>query len=148
MNPQGGDGLTLRICPAMAPEEARLLHPLQLAYLGDTVWDMLTRTELLGKGLKLTHMHREAVASVNAAAQAAALGRISGALTEPEADIVRRGRNAHAHHPAPRHQDPADYVAATGLEALMGYLLLTGEEERAQSLFLLSRHENGGKEHA
>lgn len=125
----------------MSPEAARLLNPLQLAHIGDTVWEMLIRTRLVYRGRSVRHMHQDAVAGVNAAAQAKALGRMADVLLEAEQDIVRRGRNSHARHPAPRHQDPADYQAATGLEALMGYLYLTGQDERIRTLFDLSQRE-------
>ena len=62
-------------------------------------------------------------------------------LTEEEADVARRGRNAHAHHAAPKNQDAADYRAATALEALIGYLYLTGQEERLLTLFKHSQED-------
>lgn len=126
----------------MTQEAARLLNPLQLAHIGDTVWEMLVRTRLVYAGRNLRHMHQDAVAGVNAAAQARALGRIAELLSETEQDVVRRGRNSHARHPAPRHQDPADYQAATALEALMGYLYLTGQDERIRTLFDVTQRED------
>ena len=62
-----------------------------------------------------------------------------------EADIARRGRNAHAHHAAPKNQDAADYRAATALEALIGYLYLIGEEDRLLTLF---KHSQEVESHA
>ena len=114
----------------MTQEQARLLSPLQLAYIGDTVWDLLIRSRTLWRGLNVTHMHQEAVRRVNAAAQHAALRRVEALLTPEEAAIVHRGRNAHPKHHAPKNQDPADYAAATGLEALIGYLYLKEDFER------------------
>lgn len=134
--------MTLRESAPMMAEQARLLNPLQLAHLGDTVWELLIRSRLLYRGRNLRHMHQEAVAGVNAAAQSVALRKLEGLLTEPELDIVRRGRNAHARHPAPRHQDPADYQAATALEALMGYLYLIGQEDRLLHLFEITQRED------
>ena len=61
------------------------------------------------------------------------------ALTEEENAIVRRGRNTHAHHAAPRNQTAMDYQAATALEALVGYLYLTGQEARLLELFRKSQ---------
>lgn len=127
--------MSLRESVPMAEEKARLMGPLQLAYMGDTVWDLLIRSRLVFRGLNVRHMHQGAIASVNAAAQAAALRRIEPLLTETEAGVVQRGRNAHAKHPTPKNQDPADYAAATGLEALIGYLYLTGQDERLLALF-------------
>ncbi len=133
--------MTLRESPPMTEDTARLLAPLQLAYIGDTVWDLLIRSRLLYAGKNLRHMHQSAVASVNAHAQALALEQLGPQLTEDEKDIVRRGRNAHAHHPCPRNQDAQDYRAATGLEALIGYLYLTGQEDRLVRLFQQSQED-------
>ncbi len=125
----------------MAEERARLLSPLQLAYIGDTVWDLLIRSRQLWQGLNVRHMHQQAVSLVNAAAQHRALRRVKAELTPEEAAIVHRGRNAHPRHHAPKNQDPADYAAATALEALIGYLYVTGQEERLLRLFRLSQEE-------
>ena len=126
----------------MAPERARLLNPLQLAHLGDAVWTLMIRTALMHRGLNVRHMHRENVASVNAAAQAEALNRVLPELNEAERDIALRGRNTHARHGTPHHQRPEDYQDATALEALMGYLYITGQEERLRRLFAISQEES------
>lgn len=133
--------MSLRESAPMTEEAARLLNPLQLAFIGDTVWDMLVRTRLVYRGRNLRHLHQDAVACVNAAAQAKALKRLESVTSEAEGDILRRGRNAHARHPVPRNQNPADYASATALEALVGYLYLTGQEERLLFLFDLSQQE-------
>ena len=86
-------------------------------------------------------MHKDAVACVNAQAQAAALTRIMPLLTADEQDVVRRGKNVHPHHAAPKNQDPRDYQMATALEALVGYLYITGQEERILCLFAASQEE-------
>jgi ribonuclease-3 family protein len=117
------------------------LSPLQLAYIGDTVWDLMVRTCLLQTGKNLHGMHCAAVARVNAKAQALALGRLNDKLTVEEADMVRRGRNAHSRHGAPKNQDPAAYSQATGLETLIGYLYLSGRYERLQELFKMAQQE-------
>ena len=131
----------MRESPPMDPAAARLLNPLQLAYIGDAVWSLLVRMHHLNAGQNLRHMHDNTVAHVNAAAQAAALNRIAPVLSEEETAVVLRGRNAHPHHAAPRHQHAADYSASTGLEALIGYLYVTGQEERILQLCSLSRKE-------
>jgi ribonuclease-3 family protein len=124
------------------PEAGALqLSPLQLAYIGDTVWDLMVRTNLLHTGKNLHNMHCAAVARVNANAQAQALGRLNEKLTAEEADMVRRGRNAHPRHGAPKNQDPAAYSQATGLETLIGYLYLTGRHERLQELYQIAQPE-------
>lgn len=134
--------MSIRESAPMAPEKARLLNPLQLAYLGDSVWDLLVRSRLLYAGRNVHNMHRAATGSVNAGAQAQALERMAPLLSPEEAEITRRGRNTHARHPAPRNQNPADYQAATALEALVGFLYVTGQEERLLALFQRSQEED------
>ncbi len=120
----------------LSPQRARLLNPVQLAFAGDTVFDLYVRTRLLlVSPTAPKQMHRAAVAQVNCAAQARALLALEPLLTEEEADVCRRGRNAHSR--PPRNADPADYAHATGLEALLGFLYLSGQEERLA--FLLDR---------
>lgn len=123
----------------MEVSRARLLNSLQLAHVGDTVWDLLVRTRLIYQGRNVRNMHKDAVACVNAGAQARAMERILPHLTAEEADVARRGRNAHPHHAAPKNQDAIDYHHATGLEALVGYLYLTGQEARLLELFRISQ---------
>ena len=119
-----------------------MLSPLQLAFVGDSVHALLVRTRLIGDNLRVKDMHLGATRAVNAAAQAKTLARILPLLSDEEAQIVRRGRNAHAHHAAPRHADPADYAQATGLEALAGYLYLSGQMERLRELYSLMNETN------
>lgn len=133
--------MSLREMAPLTEADARMLSPLRLAYMGDTVWELLIRQRLLHSGKSVRHMHQGAVGGVNAAAQAEALRRIEPMLTEAETDVVHRGRNAHARHPAPKHQQQADYQAATGLEALIGYLYLSGQEERLMTLFAHTQEE-------
>lgn len=117
-----------------AKKDPRELNPLQMAYIGDTVHDLFVRSRLLLHPASVGRMHRQAVRMVSAAAQARMLEAIEAELTAQEADIVRRGRNAQAKHAAPKHADPADYSRATGLEALWGYLYITGETKRLGEL--------------
>ncbi len=111
-------------------QEALLLNPLQLAYLGDTVWETMIRYELIRKQMNVHHMHQECVRRVNAQAQARALEKIQNILTEEEAYVVKRGKNAHAHHPAPKSQGIENYAAATGFETLIGFLYATKQDQR------------------
>lgn len=133
--------MELRAGKIMDKSEAKLLNPLQLAYMGDTVWELLIRQELVLKKRNVNHMHHDCVAAVNAKAQADKLEKLLPVLNEEEIDIVRRGRNAHARHPAPKNQHPGDYSGATGFEALFGYLYLTGQEERIHNLCLVIQQE-------
>ena len=123
---------------AFAPADIRGLNPLQMAYVGDTVHDLYVRSMLLSRGMTVGRMHRQAVRMVSAGAQARMLERIEPELTQEEADIARRGRNSQAKHAAPRHADPADYAHATALEALWGYLYLSGQTARLDELMKLA----------
>ena len=123
---------------AFAAADIRGLNPLQMAYVGDTVHDLYVRSMLLSRGMTVGRMHRQAVRMVSAGAQARMLERIEPELTQEEADIARRGRNSQAKHAAPRHADPADYAHATALEALWGYLYLSGQTQRLDELMRLA----------
>ena len=123
---------------AFAPADIRGLNPLQMAYVGDTVHDLYVRSMLLSRGMAVGRMHRQAVRMVSAGAQARMLERIEPELTQEEADIARRGRNSQAKHAAPRHADQADYAHATALEALWGYLYLSGQTQRLDELMKLA----------
>ena len=126
----------------MDERDAALMNPLQLAYMGDAVWEMMVRSRLFFRRKNVRHMHTECVAAVNAAAQASFAERIRPSLKETETAVFLRGRNAHPHHPSPRHQDPADYAEATGFEAVLGYLYATGSFERLRELETLIWNED------
>ena len=126
--------MSLRFEQKMAEKEAFAMNALQLAYLGDCVWDTVVRYRLVLKKLNVRHLHTECVRHVNAGAQAGYLESMISRLNERELDIVRRGRNAHPKHPVPHNQQPEDYAASTGFEALIGYLYLTGQDERIAEL--------------
>lgn len=113
-------------------EHNSLPGSLELAYMGDAVYDLYVRRRLVRRGGRVQNMHREAVSLVCAHAQAEALGRIEGELTEVEAGVVRRARNAHQN--PPRSASPAEYHRATALEALIGYLYLTNQQARMDEL--------------
>lgn len=118
--------------------DVRELNPLQMAYVGDTVHDLYVRSMLLSRGMSVGKMHKQAVRMVSAGAQARMLEAIEPELEADEADAARRGRNAQAKHAAPKHADPADYAHATGLEALWGYLYLSGKTQRLDELIKLA----------
>ena len=105
---------------------------LELAFLGDTIYDFYVRRHLVRRGGRVQQMHRDAAALVCAHAQAEALTRVEELLTEEEAAVARRARNAHQN--PPRNADPAEYHRATSLEALIGYLYLTGRTARIDEL--------------
>ncbi|MBQ6288701.1 MAG: ribonuclease III [Clostridia bacterium] len=126
----------------MDKHEALQLNALQLAYIGDSVWELIVRYKLIMKRYNVRHMHKECVSLVNAHSQAMILQKIQEELDETESEIVRRGRNAHAKHSAPRNQDPDEYAASTGFEALFGYLYLTGQNDRISELVTIIEEVN------
>lgn len=120
---------------AKSPEEVNMLSPLTWAYVGDCVYELYIRTNLVNKTkLKPHKLHIETIKYVKAKAQADILKSIEENLTEKELDIVRRARNSENHH-LPKNADPADYMYATAFEGLIGYLYLTKQDERLKELF-------------
>lgn len=114
--------------------KARQLGALELAYIGDSVYECQVRAKLiLQGGGRMKALHRAAVNLVRASYQAAALKRIEPTLSELEAGVCRRARNAQSGS-MPKHADPADYHAATAFEALVGYLYLSGQNERISEI--------------
>lgn len=113
-----------------------------LAYLGDAVIELLTRKKLVGKGLSSSKaLNREALNFVRASAQAAAMERLLPSLTANEQAVFRRGRNI-GHTNTPKNATVAEYRSATGMEALFGYLYLSGDVARAAELFSLAYQED------
>jgi len=98
------------------------LGPLQLAWLGDAVWELHQRLQRCRRPGRSHSLHQEVVQLVRADAQAGALERLDGLLSEAELDLVRRGRNRAGR--GPRRGDAAAYGQATGFEALLGWLFL------------------------
>ena len=105
---------------------------LELAYLGDTLWDLMVRARLVKKGGRMKDLHRAAIKLVCARAQSEALARIADRLTEEEEAVVRRARNAR--QTPTKNADPGDYHRATALEALVGWLYLTDQRARMDEL--------------
>lgn len=128
--------------PNMNPEQVNQISMLGLAHIGDAVYELLVRTRLCTAGHKaVLDLHRSTVALVNAPAQAKAMTRILPLLTDEETAVFKRGRNAKVHS-VPQHAELAEYHAATGLEALFGWLYLTGRRERIKTLFGVAMEEN------
>lgn len=120
---------------ALAEAEVRALGSLALAHVGDAVFELLVRLHLCSsRGKTSASLHQAATKLVNAHAQAEAMQRILPLLTEEEAEVYRRGRNTKVNS-VPRHAEVGDYHAATGLEALFGWLYLMGRKERVNELF-------------
>ena len=123
--------------PRLSEAEAYALPPLALAYVGDAVWELAVRQALVLRGERRPRrLHSLAVEYVRAGGQAERLRALMPHLAEREADIVRRGRGAKPGN-APKGVSGPDYRASTGLEALLGYLFLTGGGERLQHVIAL-----------
>ena len=115
-------------------EEVNMMSPLTWAYIGDCVYELYVRQELVNKtSLKPHNLHIEAIKYVKASKQAEILNTIMNKLTDEEKDIVRRGRNAQNHH-LPKNASIQDYMYATAFEALIGYLYLTKKDERLKEI--------------
>ena len=107
-----------------------------LAYLGDSVLEVLVRRHLVESGLSSSKsLNAESLNYVSAKAQAEAMKNILELLTEEEEGYFRRGRNI-GHTNTPKSATVSEYRSATGMETLFGYLHLTGQSERAEELFL------------
>ena len=116
-------------------EDINLLSPLTWAYVGDAVYELYIRTNLVNNTkLKPHKLHIESIKYVRAKAQADILKKIMNDLTEEEKGIVRRARNAENHH-LPKNANVQDYMYATAFEALIGYLYLTKQNNRLKEIF-------------
>lgn len=110
--------------------DVRTLSPLTLAFVGDGVYELMVRETLVCSANRPNgDLHKLSVSMVRAEAQSAAVDKLLPVLDEQEAAVFRRGRNAHTQRAG------SDYHRATGLEALFGYLYLTGNIERLRVLF-------------
>lgn len=129
--------------PVLSADTLRGLSSLGLAHVGDAVYELLVRTWLCVHGRATGRdLHQAAVELVRAEAQSAGAERIRPLLTEEELSVFRRGRNAHT-HTVPAHASRAQYGGATALEALFGWLYLSGRRERANELFCVIMEADG-----
>ena len=112
-------------------DEARMLNPLQLALVGDGVYEVFIRNYILSSNSELSahKMHKEAIAYVKAKSQSLAMHKLEDELTEEELYIFKRGRNTKS-ATVPKNADVRDYRMATGFESLIGYIYLIGNKER------------------
>lgn len=117
--------------------DPKLLSPLALAFVGDSVYGLLVRERLVRLANRPANtLHNASVKQVKASAQAQAAERILPLLTEEERSVYKRGRNAHVSG-IPKGSSCGEYHKATGLEALFGFLYLSGRTVRMQELFRL-----------
>lgn len=116
----------------MTEDRINLLNTTALAYVGDAVYEVVVREMVIERLPKdAGRAHHAAVKYVSAAGQAKAARAMmaEGFLTEDEERLLKRARN-HRSMSRPQHADPKDYKLATGFEALIGYLHLTGMRDR------------------
>lgn len=107
---------------------------LTLAYIGDAIYELIIRTYIVEHGnAPVNKLHRQTVKLVKASAQAELYQSIKDMLTEDEMAIYKRGRNSKSYTSA-KNADIIEYRTATGMEALVGYLYLTGQVDRMLEL--------------
>ena len=118
----------------LEPIDVCSYSPLPLAYMGDAVYEVLIRTRVMNRGsMQVNKMHKKSASLVKAEAQARMIQALQEELTEEETAVYKRGRNAHSASSA-KNASIRDYRMATGFEALVGYLYLTGQYERLLKL--------------
>ena len=115
-------------------QNADMLSPSVLAFVGDAVYGLYVRKTLAEINRQSKDLHSLSVKLVNANAQAKAFEIIEPALSQKEISVFKRGRNFKT-STTPKHSTNAQYHTATGLETLFGYLYLSGNENRADELF-------------
>lgn len=117
-------------------KEARMLSPLQLALIGDGVYEIFIRNYILtnNTALSANKIHVKAIQYVKAKSQASIMHKIEEFLDENEEAVYKRGRNAKS-ATVPKNADVRDYRMATGFEALVGYLYLSGKKDRLEFIF-------------
>lgn len=115
--------------------EVRLLNPITLAYMGDSIYEMYIRKYIVyySKDKRGKNLHKLSIKFANAKSQSKFLEDILSMLEEDELDIVRRGRNTRTGH-VPKSASVIDYKRATALEALIGYLYLLNKVERIEEI--------------
>lgn len=120
--------------------EPKQLSPLTLAFIGDGVFDLFVREEIVcAANRPVKELNKLKVERVRCEAQARLFEKLEPYLTEEELEIFRRGRNAHTSH-TPKNASSYDYHTATGLEALFGFLYLSDRTERIRDLIKLSEN--------
>ena len=119
----------------MPEDEIRNISSIGLAHLGDAVYELLVRSWLCAHGRATgKNLHRATVELVRAEAQAERSEKIIPLLTQQELSVYKRGRNAHVNS-IPRAASRTEYLRATALECLLGWLYLQGDEDRINELF-------------
>jgi len=123
----------LLLSPVILPATPiQQVAPAALAYLGDAVYELYIRCAYLTPPKRLQAYHNQVVAQVRAERQADHLRSLLPLLTEPELEVLKRGRNATTGHP--KRVALNVYQQATSLETLIGYLYLTDLQRLAHLL--------------
>lgn len=118
------------------PKDAKLLNALELAFVGDSVYSLYVKNFLVQKPSRVSTLTKNASKYVNARAQEVAYFKLQDHLNDEERDILMRARNAKINTKA-KNFSIEEYRHATALEALIGYLYLTGNDERLKETFSL-----------
>ena len=127
----------------LSKQDIRTYSPLTLAYIGDSIYDLIIRTMLVERGnAQVNRLHQNASKMVKASAQKDILHAIMDELTEEELGVYKRGRKAKSVTIA-KNASMSDYRIATGFEALMGYLYMTEQMERIFELLRLGLYKAG-----
>jgi len=126
-------------------QDIRTYSPLTLAYVGDGVYDLIIRTVVVERANRPDNeLHRITVKYVSANAQSKIVQALMDDLTEEEQSVYRRGKNSKPHTTA-KNASVADYMKATGFEAVIGYLYLTDQMPRILELVKLGIEKAGLK---
>lgn len=123
----------------MTSKKPSQFSPLALAYIGDGVYELFVRTRIIEEheNLPPARLHKHTVKYVKAEAQARSVKAIAEILTDEEMSVYKRGRNAKS-NTMPKNAAVADYRKATGFEALIGFLYLSGETKRLNELMKIA----------
>lgn len=122
---------------ACKEQDVRAYSPLTLAYIGDVIYDLVIRSVVVERANRSANdLHKKTTRYVKAETQAKMIQALQEDLTEDEAAVYKRGRNAKSYTTA-KNATIGDYRKATGFEALMGFLYLTDQTDRM--LFLIKR---------
>ena len=115
---------------ACKEQDVRAYSPLTLAYMGDAIYELVIRTVVVERANRSANdLHKKTVRYVKAEAQAAMIQALTPELTPDEEAVYKRGRNAKS-YTAAKNASLGDYRKATGFEALLGFLYLTGQTDR------------------
>lgn len=127
--------------------DPKQLSPLVLAYIGDSIFDLIIKTLLIDKrgNIQVNKLNREASGIVKAQTQSKLISYIEGELNEEELAVYKRGRNAKSYTSA-KNASIGDYRRATGFEALMGYLYMSGQYARMMELVKKAIERHGESE--